>query len=375
MGVLHGLRVVEFEGLGPGPFCGMLLADLGADVMLIERPGAAGASPASLFKRGKRSIVLDLKQAAARDAAIRICANADALIEGLRPGVMERLGLGPDVLRAANPRLVYGRVTGWGQTGPLAEAAGHDINYVGLSGAAWYSGAVGETPQPPPTMVGDVAGGSLYLAIGILAGVMRARQTGQGAVVDAAIVDGSAHMLNLLLSLRAAGGLPDARGQSMLDGAHFYGVYPCADGQWVSFGPLEPKFYGLMVQKLGLADDPLFQPQYDAAKWPTARARVAAVIAAKPRAHWDALFQGTDACYAPILPPGAAKDHPHMRARNVYRESGGVLQTAAAPRFDGETPPDPAPVPEAGAQTEQILRDAGLSAAEIAAVMASVFGK
>lgn len=369
MGVLKGLRVVEFEGLGPGPFCGMLLADLGADVILIERPGASGASPATVFKRGKRSIVLDLKAPAHRVAALRIAATADAAIEGLRPGVMERLGLGPADLRAVNPRLVYGRITGWGQSGPLAEAAGHDINYVGLSGAAWYSGAPGETPQPPPTMVGDVAGGSLYLAIGLLAGVMRARATGEGSVVDAAIVDGSAHMLNLLMSLRAAGGLPDARGSSMLDGAHFYGVYPCADGRWISLGPLEPKFYALMLERLGLSDDPLCQPQYDASKWPAARARLAAVFAEKPRAHWDALFMGTDACYAPVLSPGEARDDPHIRARRIYRETAGVLQTAAAPRFDGAVPPDPPPVPAAGAHTDEILREAGLTKEEIAELL------
>lgn len=368
MGVLKGLRVVEFEGLGPGPFCGMLLADLGADIVLIERPGASGASPASLFKRGKRSIVLDLKNEKHCAAALAVAATADALIEGLRPGVMERLGLGPADVHARNRRLVYGRLTGWGQTGPLAETAGHDVNYVGLSGAAWYSGAAGAAPVTPPTMVGDVAGGALYLAVGILSGVMRARETGQGAVVDAAIVDGSAHMLNLLLSLRAAGGLPDARGSSMLDGAHFYGVYPCSDGQWISLGPLEPKFYELLLAKLGLGGDPLFQPQYDGSKWPEARARLAAVIASKPRAHWDTLLGGTDACYAPVLAPGEAKDHPHIRARNIYRETGGVLQTAAAPRFDGEVPQDPAPVSAAGAHSREILKEAGLSDAEIAAL-------
>lgn len=369
MTILRGLRVVEFESLGPGPFCGMLLADLGADVVLIERPGASGSSAATIYKRGKRSIILDLKDDAGRRAALSIAARADALIEGLRPGVMERLGLGPGVVRAQNPRLVYGRVTGWGQSGPLAEAAGHDVNYVGLSGAAWYSGAPGAAPLPPPTLVGDVAGGSLYLAIGLLAGVMRARATGEGTVVDAAIVDGSAHMLNLLMSLRAVGGLPDARGASMLDGSPFYGVYPCADGEWASFGPLEPKFYALFLERLGLQDDPLFQPQYDGAKWPAARARIAAVIASKPRAHWNALFEGGDACYAPVLSPGEAKNHAHMRARNIYREIDGVLQTAAAPRFDGAVPQNPGSAPQAGAHMHDILREAGYAASEIAALV------
>lgn len=366
MSVLSGIRVVEFEGLGPGPFCGMLLADLGADVILIERPENAGAGAAQLFKRGKRSIGLDLKNPAARDAAIRLCAGADALIEGLRPGVMERLGLGPDILMAANPKLVYGRLTGWGQAGPLAQSAGHDINYVSLSGAAWYSAQAGAAPVPPPTMVGDIGGGALYLAIGILSGVLKARETGKGTVVDAAIVDGSAHMMNLLLSLRAAGGLPDARGASMLDGAHFYESYICADGQWISIGPLEPKFYALLLQKLGLAEDPLFAVQFDAQKWPQAKARLAGVFASKPRAHWDGLLLGTDVCYAPVLSPSEAAREPHIAARAIYREIGGVLQTAAAPRFDGETPPDPHPVPASGAHTEEILKEAGLSAAEIA---------
>ncbi len=365
MKILSGVRVVEFEGLGPGPFCGMLFADLGAEVILIERPGSA-AGAGTIFRRGKRSIALDLKHAAGRNAALKIAARADALIEGMRPGVMERLGLGPDEVRRKNPRLVYGRLTGWGQTGPLADVAGHDVNYIGLSGAAWYSGQAGAAPAPPPTLVGDVAGGALYLAIGILAGILRARETGEGCVIDAAIVDGSAHMMNLLLSLRAAGGLPDARGLSMLDGAHFYDVYECSDGQWISLGPLEAKFYALLLEKLGLQGDPDFAAQYDREKWPRAKEKLAALIKSKPRAHWDALLLGTDVCYAPIQTLTEAARHPHLAARNIYREIGGVLHAAAAPRFDGKTPEDPGPIPQSGEHADEILRDAGLSPAEIA---------
>ena len=364
-GVLSGLKIVEFEGLGPGPFCGMTLADLGAEVTLISRAGGPGGK-AAIFNRGKKSIVLDLKKQTHIGAAIKIAAGADAIIEGLRPGVMERLGLGPDVLQGANPRLVYGRLTGWGQTGPLSSVAGHDVNYVSTAGAAWYASQAGSPPTVPPTMVGDIGGGALYLAIGILAGVMRARQTGQGAVVDAAIVDGAAHMSNLLLSLRAAGGLPEARGNSMLDGAHFYRVYQCADGRHISLGPLEPKFYALLIDKLGLSDDPLFSAQFDQSQWPDACARFAEIFAAEPMSYWCDLLEGTDVCFGPVLEPGEAADHPHMAARKIYRNLDGVLQAAAAPRFDGETPHDPTPAVQAGAHTDEILESVGLSRNDLA---------
>lgn len=368
MTILKGLRVVEFESLGPCPFCGMLLADLGADVILIERPDAADG-PHTIYRRGKRSIRLDLKQEVSRRAAAAIVRGADALIEGMRPGVMERLGLGPEALRADNPALVYGRVTGWGQSGPLAPAAGHDVNYAGLSGAAWYAGAAGDAPVPPPTLVGDVGGGALYLAIGVLAGVLAARRTGRGGVVDAAIVDGSAHMLNLLLSLRGAGEMSDARGTSLLDGAPFYGVYACADGQWISIGALESKFYAELRDRLGLAEDPLFAAQVDKAAWPAGRARLAALFASQPRGYWEDRLRGTDACVAPVLSPGEAARDPHMAARMVFRTVGGVLQTAAAPRFEAAPPADPEAPPKAGAHAREILEEAGVDARDIEALL------
>jgi len=362
-GVLGGLKVVEFEGLGPGPFCGMLLADLGADVILIGRAG--GGAAGAVFNRGKRAIALDLKNPRHVAAAIAIAARADAIIEGFRPGVMERLGLGPEVLMRANPRLVYGRITGWGQTGPLAGAAGHDINYASLSGAAWYAGQAGSAPVPPPTLVGDIGGGALYLAIGILSGALRARETGKGAVVDAAIVDGAAHMLGLLMTLRAAGGYPDERGRSMLDGADFYDVYPCKDGKWISIGPLEPKFYALLIEKLGLQNDDRFEAQFDQARWPERKAVLTEIFAAKTRADWCALLEGTDVCFAPVLTPAEARDHPHMKARGVWREIDGALQAAPAPRFDGLTPADPRPALASDAGADAILRDACLTRADL----------
>lgn len=366
MGILSGIRIVEFEGLGPGPFCGMLLADLGADVILIERQGGMDVSSGAVFKRGKRSIALDLKKDTGRKLALDILANADALIEGMRPGVMERLGLGPDVVRARNAKLVYGRLTGWGQTGPLSQTAGHDLNYVSLSGAAWYAGAASEAPMPPPTLVGDVGGGSLYLAIGLLAGILRARETGEGTVVDAAIVDGSAHMMNLLFSLRAAGGLPDERGQSMLDGAHFYSAYECADKKWISIGPLEPKFYAELLERLGLQDDATLCDQYKQDQWAALRERFGVLFRSQPRQHWVDLLRGTDVCFAPVLSPAEAAQDEHMKSRNILRNIGGVLQAAAAPRFGGEIPADPRPAPNPGQHAEEILSEIGVDDRDIA---------
>lgn len=330
--MLKGLRVIEFEGLGPGPFAAMLLADLGAEVITIHRPGPDAPG---LLDRGKRSIVLDLKAPEDLATARALIASAEALIEGLRPGVMERLGLGPEACQALNPGLVYGRMTGWGQEGPLAPVAGHDLNYLARSGALWFAGAPGDAPVPPPTLVGDIGGGAMYLAVGLLAGVMRARMTGQGTVVDAAIVDGSAHMLALLLSLRQPGARGFARGASLLDGPHWSRSYPTADGGHVAVQALEPKFYALLLQGLGLAGDPAMAAQHDPAQWPAQTARLAAIFAAHPRAHWEQLFGASDACVAPVLSPDEAAADPHMAARGCWQEVEGTLQPAPAPRFDG----------------------------------------
>ncbi|SFV11246.1 CaiB/BaiF CoA transferase family protein [Pseudoduganella namucuonensis] len=373
MGVLSGFRVIEIAGIGPAPFCGMLLADMGADVVLIERPAAAAGDPldlgdANVVHRGKRSLALDLKDPAAVEAALRLIEGADALIEGMRPGVMERLGLGPEACQARNPGLVYGRMTGWGQDGPLAQAAGHDINYIGLSGALWYAGQPGSAPTAPPTLVGDIGGGALYLALGVLAGMLAVRAGGRGQVVDAAIVDGSANMMNLLLSLHAAGRMPLERGQGLLDGPYWYGSYACADGKHVTVGALEPKFHRLLMDKLGLADDPDFQRPYDARAWEGLRPRLAAVFASRPRRHWVDLLEGTDACFAPLLDPREAMAHPHMAARGVYEERDGLLQAAPAPRFS-DGPVQPGPVPRRGQHSEAILATLGLDAGQLARLL------
>lgn len=335
--MLSGLRVVEFEGLGPAPFAAMMLAEMGAEVIVIHRPGAGNpvAGARNLLDRGKRSIVLDLKSAEDVAIARALIQRADALIEGYRPGVMERLGLGPETMQATNPRLVYGRMTGWGQDGPRAQEAGHDLNYIATSGALWYAGAPGTPPVTPATLVGDVGGGALYLVAGMLAGLIRAARGGRGTVVDAAIVDGSAHMMALLMSMMPSGNLSMTRGQSLLDGPHWSRVYACACGGWLTVQCLEPQFYAAFLSRLGLSDNPHLAAQHDRAQWPEQGARLAALFAAQPLAHWAEVFAGSDACVAPVLRPDQAAQDPHMAARGVWQEGGGSLSPAPAPRFYG----------------------------------------
>lgn len=368
MGVLSGIRVIEIAGIGPGPFCGMLLADMGADVILIERADSAGTMPLgqhAIVHRGKRSVKLNLKDPLAVQTVLRLLASADVLIEGMRPGVMERLGLGPDTCLQANPRLVYGRMTGWGQDGPLAQSAGHEINYIALSGALWFSGMPDSPPTAAPTLSGDLGGGALYLALGIVAALLHVRGGGSGQVIDAAIVDGSANLMNLLLSLHGAGMQPMQRGQGLLDGPHWYGTYRCADDACITIGPIEPKFNALMFEKLGLADDPAFAQPYDPAGWPTLRGRLEQVFALHPQSHWMTLLEGTDACFAPVLHPGQAMTHPHLQARHVYSAPGGLLQAAPAPRFSLTPSQAGARIPSGGEHGEQILRELGCSDEDI----------
>lgn len=364
MSVLAGVTVLEVEGIGPAPFCAMLLADLGAEVVLVQRTQSTGditdMGRAAIHHRGKRSVAVDLKTPQGVQVLLQLAEQADCLVEGMRPGVMERLGLGPDVCLARNPRLVYGRMTGWGQTGPLASAAGHDLNYLGLSGALWYASPAGTPPYTPPTIVGDVAGGALYLAIGLLAGILNARATGRGQVVDAAIVDGAAHMLNLLFALRASGRLAIERGTSIIDGSHWSSTYRCADGRFVAVQSLEPRFYATLLDRLGLAADPDFARQYDPSRWPRAKQRLAERFATRTRDEWCALLEGSDACFAPVLDPEEAARHPHNVARGVFSIRDAMLQANPAPRFSNSPPPQASPVPLRGEHTREVLRQSGI---------------
>jgi len=333
---LSGLKIIEIQCLGPAPFCGHLLTDLGAEVTLITRPTPSLNLPggASLVDREKRAVPLNLKDEADRDTLKTMVKDVDAIIEGMRPGVMERLGLGPADLEKTNPKLVYGRVTGWGQSGPLSHAAGHDINYSALSGALWYSGQPdGKPPMAPPTLLGDIGGGALYLTIGLLSAVMRARETGEGCVVDAAMVDGSAHMMNLLLSLMPIGQLSETRGESFIDGAHWYRTYACKDDAFISLGSIEPQFYGQLLKALGLSDDPLYAHQMNRDVWPELTEKFAHIFKEKTAQEWCDLMEGTDICFAPVLSPMKSAAHPHMVARQVYTEEEGGLRAAPAPRF------------------------------------------
>jgi alpha-methylacyl-CoA racemase len=370
MGPLAGVRIVEIAGIGPGPFCGMLLADLGADVVLVDRKGGTlpfGAQPKFDFtRRGKRSIAVDLKQPGAAEVVLRLLEQADGLLEGFRPGVMERLGLGPDACLARNPQLVYGRLTGWGQTGPLAQAAGHDINYVALSGLLYHGGHRDSAPSIPPTVVGDIGGGAMFMAVGLLSGILSARTTGQGQVIDGAITDGCAVMGMLVQGLRAQHLWADRRQSNALDGgAHWYDTYECADGGWISVGALEPQFYRLLLEKCGLTGAGLEQAQFDVANWPTHKERFAALFRTKSRDEWCALLEGTDVCFAPVLNFGEAMEHPHNVARGTFPLVNGVRQPAPAPRFSATPGAIQGPPPEIGGGNVSSLKDWGLPPARV----------
>jgi len=369
-GPLTGLKIIEFAGIGPGPFCGMLLSDLGADVVRIDRKGQGRGSPADITARGRRSVGLDLKNPASIETCLRLFETADVVFEGFRPGVMERLGLGPDVALKRNPKLVYGRMTGWGQLGPYAQAAGHDMNYIAITGALHAIGTE-DKPIPPLNLVGDFGGGALYLAFGILAGVIKARETGEGQVIDCAMSDGAASLMAMFYGFKASGAWTESRRSNLLDGgAHFYDTYQCSDGKWVSIGSIEPQFYALLLEKTGISD-PAFKAQMDRGAWPDLKAKLAAVIATKTQSEWCALMEATDVCFAPVLDLDEAPKHAHNVSRQTFVEVAGVTQPAPAPRFSKTPGAIQGPPPAIGAHDQEALRDWGFSEADVSALKAN----
>jgi alpha-methylacyl-CoA racemase len=376
VGPLAGIKIIELAGIGPGPMCAMLLADMGATVLRIDRPGGSDLGLArplryDLLLRGRRSVAVDLKSADGKALALRLIEQADGLIEGFRPGVTERLGLGPEDCLARNPRLVYGRVTGWGQDGPLAQAAGHDINYISLAGALHAFGQRGQPPTPPLNLLGDFAGGSLYLAFGLVCGILEARRSGQGQVVDAAMIDGVASLMTAAVGAVAAGLSTHERGTNHLDtGAHFYNVYECADGGWISIAPIEGKFYAELLRRLDI-DPATMPPQMDRARWPEAQTQFVELFKTRTREEWCALLEGTDACFAPVLTTDEAPDHPHNAARGAYVEIDGVVQPAPAPRFSRTVPDLPIPPQPTSPETAEAALAAWLDPAEITALKAA----
>ena len=360
-GPLNGVKIVEFAGIGPCPFCGMLLSDMGADVIRIDRAGKARpGNPADITGRGRRSIALNLKDEADRETALKLLAQADALIEGFRPGVMERNGLGPDVVLQRNPNLVYGRMTGWGQHGALSHAAGHDLNYIAITGALHAMGDGDGRPRPPLNLIGDYGGGALYLAMGVLAAVINVKNGGKGQVIDCAMSDGAASLTSMFYGMRAMGVWTDDREANLLDGgAHFYDTYQCADGGWVSIGAIEPQFYALLLEKAELSD-PEFQAQMDRTKWPSLKQKLIEVIKQKTRDEWCAIMEGTDICFAPVLSMAEAPTYRHNADRETFVIQNDVVQPAPAPRFSatpGAIQGAPAGINE---HADEILRDWGI---------------
>ncbi|MBU2548206.1 MAG: CoA transferase [Proteobacteria bacterium] len=368
MGPLQGFKIIEFAGIGPGPFCAMMLADMGADVIRLERktkPKSDRDPRTEILHRGRRSVAMDLKNARAIEAVLKMIEGADAILEGFRPGVMERLGLGPDVCLARNPRLVYGRMTGWGQDGPLAQAAGHDINYIAITGALHSIGRTDQTPVPPLNLVGDFGGGGMLLAFGMACALCETQRSGRGQVVDAAMVDGASALMAMFYGFRAAGMWSDRRGTNHLDGgSHYYDTYECRDGRYISIGSIEPQFYALLLEKAGL-DDPDFQVQSDRERWARLKEKLVALFKTRTRDEWCEIMEGTDVCFGPVLTLEEAPNHPHNAARKTFIDLDGVVQPAPAPRFSRTVPQVQGPPPAHGQHTRSALADWGFDPLEI----------
>jgi alpha-methylacyl-CoA racemase len=370
-GPLSGVRIVEFAGIGPAPFAGMMLADAGADIVRIDRHDKATYPPQEkphldLMNRGRRSVAVDLKNSDGVELALRLIDQADGLMEGFRPGVAERLGLGPDVCLKRNPRLVYGRMTGWGQTGPLSTTAGHDIDYISVAGALEAIGRAGQPPLPPLNLIGDFGGGGMLLAFGMVSALLSAQKTGEGQVIDAAMVDGAAALMTMIHTFRAMGIWKDVRGTNLLDtGAHFYEVYETSDGKFMSVGAIEPQFYAELLRLLGLDNEDL-PDQNDKTQWPKLKERFASLFLTKTRDQWQAIFDGSDACVSPVLSIPEAAEHPHNQHRGTFTEVAGVVQPGPAPRFGGTPSSIRRPPPNPGQHGDEALVDWGIEPEEIA---------
>lgn len=375
MGPLQGIRIIELAGIGPGPFCAMILSDLGAEVIRVDRAGAVrggdpDSPPRDITLRGRRSIGIDLKSPEGVETLLKLVESADGLMEGFRPGVTERLGIGPDDCLARNPKLVYGRMTGWGQEGPYSQAAGHDINYISLAGALEPMGRAGEKPVPPLNLVGDYGGGGMFLALGLVAALLESARSGEGQVVDVAMVDGAATLMTMFHALTAMGVWNPERGTNMLDtGAHYYDVYECADGGLISIGSIEPQFYAELV-RLAELDDPQFERQQSRSEWPELKTKIEAVFKTRTRDEWCALMEHTDVCFAPVLSLEEAPKHPHNVARQTFVERDGIMQPAPAPRFSRTAPEIQRSPSHPGQQTDEILAEIGLDADTIASLRA-----
>ena len=371
-GPLSGIRIIELAGIGPGPFCGMMLADMGAEVIRVERPGGnpGDAGGHDILFRNRKSVAVNLKSAAGVETVLRLCEKADGLFEGFRPGVAERLGVGPQACLARNPQLVYGRMTGWGQTGPLAKAAGHDINYISLSGALHAMGRRGEGPVPPLNLVGDFGGGGMMLAFGMVCGILEASRSGKGQEIDCSMVEGASALMAMFYGLHGIGQFSDERGTHMLDSsAHFYDTYATADGKYISIGSIEPQFYALLQQQLQL-DESVFGEQLNPQRWPQQKEKLAAIFRTRTRDEWCRLMEGTDVCFAPVLGLEEAPHHPHNLARNSFVPVGDMLQPAPTPRFSRTPSGTPRPISAPGTDTRAVLGDCGFSAAEIEKLLA-----